>query len=310
MKNSVVLAGIVATATASLAGAAAFIFSGAYNVAATSQHLQPIYTLLRTTMRQSVRLRASSVTEPVQVDTERAQRGVACFQSLCVQCHGAPGVAPNDIGKSMQPVPGPLVDAMQHWRPRELYWITRHGIKMSGMPAWEHRLDDGQIWDVVAFIQHLPTLSPQAYAAATKADRSKPEDREDPGAFPNSVKSGACATNDLNNIQATDLPAAGAIAERISEANAPERGRIAISQYACAACHIIPGVPSSYPNIGPPLTGMASRRMIAGRLANTPDNMIRWLSGPNVIKPNTAMPDMGVTDAGARDIAAYLATLD
>lgn len=310
MKNSVVLAGIVATAAATLAGVAAFIFSGAYNVAATSPHLQPIYTLLETTMRQSVRLRASGVTEPAPGDTERAQRGVACYQSLCVQCHGAPGVAQNDIGKSMQPVPGPLVDALQRWRPRELYWITRHGIKMSGMPAWEHRLDDGQIWDVVAFIEHLPTLSPQAYAAATTAGRFKPEDRQDPRASPKAVESGTCAQSDLNKAQARDVPAGGATAERISGLSAAERGRIALSQYACPACHTIPGVTSAYPNVGPPLAGMAGRRLIAGRLANTPDNMVQWLRQPNIIKPNTAMPDMGVTDAHAHDMAAYLATLD
>ena len=293
MKNSIVLAGVVATAAAILAGAAAFVFSGAYNVAATSQHVQPIYTLLGTTMRQSVRLRASGVTEPAPGDAEQGQRGLACYQSLCVQCHGAPGVAQNDIGKSMQPVPGPLVDAMQRWRPRELYWITRHGIKMSGMPAWEHRLDDGQIWDVVAFLERLQTLSPQAYAAATTT-----------------VGSNTCAQADLNAVQATGAPVNSGLTERLTGTGSPERGRLALSQYACSACHIIPGITSSYPNVGPPLAGMAGRRLIAGRLANTPDNMVEWLRKPQIVKPGTAMPDMGVTEAHARDMATYLATLD
>ena len=293
MKNSIVLAGVVATAAATLAGAAAFIFSGAYNVAATSQHVQPIYTLLETTMRQSVRLRASGVTEPAPGDAERAQRGVACYQSLCVQCHGAPGVAQNDIGKSMQPVPGPLVDVMQRWRPRELYWITRHGIKMSGMPAWQHRLDDGQIWDVVAFLERLQTLSPQAYAAATTT-----------------VGPNTCAQADLDAVQATGAPANGGLTGNMTRSGSPERGRLALSQYACSACHTIPGVTSSYPNVGPPLTGMARRRLIAGRLANTPDNMVQWLRKPQIIKPDTAMPDMGVSEVHARDMASYLATLD
>jgi mono/diheme cytochrome c family protein len=304
MKYSVALAGLVATAAATLAGAAVFVFSGAYNVAATSQHLQPIHTLLETTMRQSVRLRASSVTEPAPGDTQRAQRGAVCYQSLCVQCHGAPGVAQNDIGKSMQPVPGPLVDALQRWQPRELYWITRHGIKMSGMPAWEFRLDDGQIWDVVAFIERLPTLSPQAYAAATTASASSQQ-----------VGPGTCVQGDLKAVQATGVPLDGATAGRLTGRTAesgasPERGRIALSQYACSACHTIPGVTSSYPNVGPPLAGMAGRRLIAGRLANTPDNMVAWLRKPHTIKLDTAMPDMGVTDAHARDMAAYLSTLD
>ena len=290
MKNSVALAGVVAVAAAVVAGAVVFVFSGAYNVAATSQHLQPIYTLLETTMRQSVRLRASSVTQSAPGD---AQRGAACYQSLCVQCHGAPGVAQNDIGKSMQPVPGPLVDAIQRWRPRELYWITRHGIKMSGMPAWEFRLDEGQLWDVVAFIERLPTLSPQGYAAATTT-----------------AEPGTCAQADLTAVQAAGAPANGGLSAKLTGSGSPERGRSALSQYACAACHTSPGVTSSYPNVGPPLAGMARRRLIAGRLANTPDNMVQWLRTPQIIKPGTAMPDMGLTEAHARDMASYLATLD
>jgi mono/diheme cytochrome c family protein len=308
MKYSVALAGVVATAAATLAGAVLFIFSGAYNVAATSQHLQLIHTLLETTMQQSVRLRASSVKGPAPGDAGRAQRGAACYQALCVQCHGAPGVAQHDIGKSMQPVPGPLVDALQRWRPRELYWITRHGIKMSGMPAWEFRLDDGQIWDVVAFIERLPAMSPKAYAAATGPDASSP-----------SVEARTCVQRDLKAMQATATPADGGMAARLTglltgpmdeSGAAAERGRIALSQYACPACHTIPGVTSSYPKVGPPLAGMASRRLIAGRLANTPDNMVQWLRKPNIIKLDTAMPDMGVTEVHARDMAAYLATLD
>ena len=59
----------------------------------------------------------------------------------------------------MQPLPGPLVDAHLHWRARELYWLTRHGIRMSGMPAWEYRLRDEEIWELVAFMQRLPELN-------------------------------------------------------------------------------------------------------------------------------------------------------
>ena len=287
-----------------------FVFSGTYNVAATSQHLQLIHTLLETTMRQSVRLRASGVKDPAPGDAGRAQRGAACYQSLCVQCHGAPGVAQNDIGKSMQPVPGPLVDALQRWRPRELYWITRHGIKMSGMPAWEFRLDDGQIWDVVAFIERLPTMSPQAYAEATAVAVVQADERDTAGTSPKTAGSHPCAQNDLKGTPSAEAPPDGGMGGKAAASNAPERGRRALSQYACSACHTIPGVTSSHPNVGPPLAGMAGRRLIAGRLANTPDNMVQWLRHPNIIKPHTAMPDMGVSEVHARDMAAYLATLD
>jgi len=255
------------------------VYGGFYNVAATTQHVQPVYSLLETAMKYSVRLRARNIEAPDLQDPERIRRGAALFHGKCVQCHGAPGVAQNDIGKSMQPVPGPLVDALQRWRPREIYWITRHGIKMSGMPAWQFRLDDAQLWDVVAFVQRLPELTPQAYAGA---------------------------------IQDAPPPASLSMAQSSAVQNRPsdaERGRLALAHHACSACHTIPGITGSSPNVGPPLGGLASRSLIAGKLANTPDNLVAWLRHPQAVKPLTAMPDMGVNEADARDMAAYLATL-
>ena len=297
-----------------MAGAAVVVASGAYNVGATSPHLQPIHTLLEITMRQSVRLRARNLTPPAPAPPDSGsddgaasaslQRGAACYRMLCVQCHGAPGVAQNDIGKSMQPVPGPLVDAMQRWRPRELFWITRHGIKMSGMPAWSMRLDDAQIWDVVAFVERLPELSPKAYADATRRAGDPPERL---GVADNTDTSAACPQREpmLAERERTD----GGLIRSGSQPDAAERGRIALSQYACSACHTIPGVTSSHPNVGPPLAGLAGRALIAGRLPNTPDNLVRWLREPQTVKPLTAMPAMGMTEAQAHDMAAYLATL-
>lgn len=270
------LAGVLLAVLAPVAGLAV-VYSGIYDISATSAHLQPVYSLLETTLRHSVRLRAQGIEPPALDPPERILRGAALYRDQCVQCHGAPGVAQGDIGKGMQPLPGPLVDALQRWRPREIYWITRHGIKMSGMPAWQFRMDDAQLWDVVAFVQRLPELTPQAYAEATQA-----------GAMP--LRTAAPAA-------APDL---------IGDAG---RGRLALTQYACSACHTIPGITGSSPQVGPPLKGLARRSLIAGKLANTPDNLVRWLRHPQAVKPLTAMPDLGVTEEHARDMAAYLATL-
>jgi cytochrome c len=89
----------------------------------------------------------------------------------------------------------------------------------------------------------------------------------------------------------------------------PERGRAAISRYGCGACHAIPGVVAAHGQVGPALGGVAGRAVIAGRLANTPDNLVRWIQHPQAVAPGTVMPEMGVTEADARDIAAYLYTL-
>jgi mono/diheme cytochrome c family protein len=278
-KSTLALSMAAALLGAALAGAGFVVYSGVYDVSATSRHLQPVHSLLETTMRHSVRRRARDIQPPPLDIPQRVARGAALFRDHCVQCHGAPGVAQADIGKSMQPVPGPLVDALQRWHPREIYWITRHGIKMSGMPAWQFRLEDDALWDVVAFVSTLPTLSPQAYMEVTQATQAA-------GAAPQ--RSEAAALNRTGDVQ---------------------RGKLALAQYACHACHTIPGITSSSPNVGPPLQGLASRNLIAGKLANTPENLERWVRDPKAVKPLTAMPDMGVTEMDARDIAAYLATL-
>ena len=89
----------------------------------------------------------------------------------------------------------------------------------------------------------------------------------------------------------------------------PERGRRQLAAYPCGSCHVIPGVDGADHLVGPPLAGIASRRYLAGRLPNRPDNVIRWVQAPQAVKPSTTMPDLGVTAADARDMAAYLHTL-
>jgi cytochrome c len=88
----------------------------------------------------------------------------------------------------------------------------------------------------------------------------------------------------------------------------PERGRSLLSGYGCPACHLIPDA-APRGMVGPPLAGMGGRSYIAGRFPNEPIDMEEWLEHPQKMKPGTAMPDLGVTERDARDIAAYLATL-
>lgn len=87
------------------------------------------------------------------------------------------------------------------------------------------------------------------------------------------------------------------------------QGKQLIQNYGCGACHIIPGVPRARGLVGPPLYYFADRTMIAGELPNTPPNLARWIEHPKQVEPNTAMPDLGVTQDQANDIAAYLYTL-
>jgi cytochrome c2 len=89
----------------------------------------------------------------------------------------------------------------------------------------------------------------------------------------------------------------------------PERGAELVENHGCGSCHIVPGRASGIGLVGPPLAGMGARTIIAGKLANTPENMIRWLQDPQEVVPGNVMPDMGLSRADARDITAYLYTL-
>lgn len=89
----------------------------------------------------------------------------------------------------------------------------------------------------------------------------------------------------------------------------PSRGPAALATYGCGACHRIPGVDRAEGRVAPPLDDYGDRAFVAGVLANTPDNLVRWIRYPTQVNPPTAMPDLGVTEQDARDMAAYLYTL-
>jgi cytochrome c len=90
----------------------------------------------------------------------------------------------------------------------------------------------------------------------------------------------------------------------------PERGRLLLRQFGCGTCHEIPGVAAAIGKVGPPLAGVAGRIYIAGVLANSPESMAAFIRAPQAADPRTTMPDMGVGAEHARDMVAYLYTLE
>jgi cytochrome c551/c552 len=89
----------------------------------------------------------------------------------------------------------------------------------------------------------------------------------------------------------------------------PRRGKALLHEYGCAVCHTIPGVRAAGGNVGPPLTGVARRTYLGGVLPNTPENMARWIRGPQRFAPLSQMPDLAVPEDVARDMVAHLYTL-
>lgn len=89
----------------------------------------------------------------------------------------------------------------------------------------------------------------------------------------------------------------------------PSQGALVISRTGCGSCHLIPGIANADGMVGPSLAGFARRTTVAGMLPNTPDNLVRWVRFPQAVVPGNAMPNMGLSEAEARDVAAYLRTL-
>lgn len=96
---------------------------------------------------------------------------------------------------------------------------------------------------------------------------------------------------------------------QVSTNGNPHEGQQLIESYGCGSCHTIPGIYTARGVVGPPLFFFGRRTMIAGELPNTPDNLVRWLVNPKAVEPGTAMPDLGLSQEQAQDIAAYLYTL-
>ncbi|WP_199231280.1 c-type cytochrome [Falsiroseomonas bella] len=105
----------------------------------------------------------------------------------------------------------------------------------------------------------------------------------------------------------TVLAAGGAAAQDASGDAAT--GRALAAAHGCTACHVIPGLRGLGSHVGPSLAGIGGGRYIAGVLPNTPENLVRWLRDPPAVAPGTAMPALGLDEATARHIAAFLATL-
>jgi mono/diheme cytochrome c family protein len=151
-----------------VAGALAFIYSGVYDVAATSKDSALVRWALHTTMERSVERRVSQVQMPANLslsDPRVLDIGFEHYNEMCTVCHGAPGIQPEEAHYGLNPTPPDLIKHARDMSPRELFWIIKHGVKMTGMPAWGPTHSDDKIWAMVAFVKRLPDMTPADYHA-------------------------------------------------------------------------------------------------------------------------------------------------
>ena len=140
-----------------------FAFSGIYDVSASASHSSIVTWLLSTTSHASIERQAKGIEVPDLDDDALARAGVNDFNGMCAGCHGAPGKTPEAMGQGLNPPPPDLAESAAEMSAAELFWVTKNGIKMTGMPAWGATHDDDAIWPVVAFMTRLPQLDEPGY---------------------------------------------------------------------------------------------------------------------------------------------------
>ena len=154
---------IIAAALAVLTvGGGLFIESGYYDIGADDHHTKIVLAIIDELRENSVGAHARDIEIHYVVDPKRIAAGAQHYAALCVGCHLAPGITKSDIRPGLYPHPPNLAQEEMQAAQRA-FWIIKHGIKMSAMPAWGKTLDDAAIWDLVAFVRKLPAMTAETY---------------------------------------------------------------------------------------------------------------------------------------------------
>lgn len=158
-----VVYGVILTLLVLILGGLAVIFSGVYNVAADRPHAPLIGWVLHATREHSIESRLDTVEVPELTDA-RVRRGARSYDAMCAGCHLKPGGKKTPMHVGLNPEP-PELSGEGEMEPAEIFWVVKHGIRMTGMPAWGETHSDESLWDVVAFVDRLPDLSREEYDA-------------------------------------------------------------------------------------------------------------------------------------------------
>ncbi|MBI3530239.1 MAG: cytochrome c [Betaproteobacteria bacterium] len=152
-----------------VASAFVFVYAGIFNVAADAPHSAFTYTIMETVRSRSIAVRTKDVQPPPLDDAKLIETGAEHYAAMCGGCHLEPGKKDSEIRAGLYPQPPDLTKHL-HASPAQEFWVIKHGIKMSGMPAWGLTHDDASIWGLVAFLQKLPDLTPAQYQALAKIE--------------------------------------------------------------------------------------------------------------------------------------------
>ncbi len=151
---------IIGLAVLAVAGGV-YVWSGLYNIGADEPHFQITSSILETLRERSIETRADKLEVPDLSDPAKITQGAGNYNAMCTGCHLSPGMADSEMSKGLYPAPPNL--AKETVDPAHAFWVIKHGIKASAMPAWGKSMGDEYIWNMAAFLQKLPTLDAAEY---------------------------------------------------------------------------------------------------------------------------------------------------
>jgi mono/diheme cytochrome c family protein len=141
------------------------VYTGSYNIAATEEHASFTRWVFDTTFHNSIRRNAAELTAPADLAEAEIAIGAREYKSMCEHCHGGPGVEADVWASGMRPQPPRLTEEAAEWEVEEVFWLAKHGAKMTGMPAFGPSHDDRTLWSIAWFVKQLPAMTPERYAA-------------------------------------------------------------------------------------------------------------------------------------------------
>ena len=153
-----------------------FIYAGVYNIGADAPHSRLVYNLVDELRERAVERYSADVKPPADLnDPRRIAAGAGLYNEMCTGCHLGPGVERSELSQGLYPA-APELARGDDLTPAQQFWVIKHGVKLSAMPAWGKTHNDELIWDMVAFIRQLPNMNADAYRAAVA---SAPESHDE-----------------------------------------------------------------------------------------------------------------------------------
>lgn len=144
-------------------GGLTIVYTGSYDVRATASHNPVVAWALETTRENAVAREVAGIEPPALDDPAMIEAGLRSYRDMCAGCHAPPGGDESPVAQGLNPAPPDMAHAAEELSDAELFWVTKHGLRMTGMPGWGVSHDDDSLWEIVAFVRTLPETSPAEY---------------------------------------------------------------------------------------------------------------------------------------------------